>query len=345
VTTRDGVHGEMPDGASSLTSSPRPAARIEHASDGTGSRAGTAISATQVECVAGGAGSPADAALSTPQVECAPNGTGSRMGMTTSAVQVGCAPNGAASPTDMATSTARAGYAPNAAALPTGTATSAAQIEHGSGGTGSRAGMAISAAQAECAPSGTGTPAGMAGSLPHVRCATGEGPDTAGRRVSGPGSGAVSLGVVGGVALLVGVFLGVRGSGWVWPLLFLAAVVVVGVLVGRRPWLVVGMVVVTGALLSAPDGLVRYLGSLWLWVAALLGAAAVLGSVRRCVPTGVTVLWHLALLLPRGERELWRAEVGSVLHACSSAAERRRQVRGFLAAVPATVLTSWRVRR
>jgi hypothetical protein len=304
-TTRDGVHGEIPDGDGSLTSSAMPAARLEHASDGADSRTGAASSTAQVGCAPGRAGSPA--------------------GAVPSAAQVGCAPDGIASPAGMATSTGQVGCAP--------------------GGPGSSAGVATSTPHVGCAPGGAGSPADVATSGPHVGCAPGEGRDTVGRRVGGPGSGAVSLGVVGGVALVVGVFLGVRGSGWVWPLLFLAGVVVVGVLVGRRPWLVVGMVVVTGALLSAPDGLVRYLGSLWLWVAALLGAAAVLGSVRRCVPAGATVLWHLALLLPRGERELWRAEVGSVLHACSSAAERRRQVRGFLGAVPATVLTSWRVRR
>jgi hypothetical protein len=144
-----------------------------------------------------------------------------------------------------------------------------------------------------------------------------------------------------GVAVTMGVLL---GHGWLWPLLFLAGVVVGGVLM-RRPWLVVGMIVATGALLSAPDGFVEYLGLVWLSVSALLGAAAVVGGVRRCVPAGATVLWHLALLLPRRERDFWRAEVHAVLHACASDIERSRQVRGFLVAVPVTVVTSWRVRR
>ncbi len=82
-----------------------------------------------------------------------------------------------------------------------------------------------------------------------------------------------------------------------------------------------------------------------MWVAALLGAAVVLGVARRCVPAGATVLWRLALLLPRAERDLWRAEIVAVLYACGTGAERRRQVRGYLAAVPGTVLTSWRTHR
>ncbi|WP_407780284.1 hypothetical protein [Actinophytocola sp.] len=127
-------------------------------------------------------------------------------------------------------------------------------------------------------------------------------------------------------------------------MVFLVVVVGGGVRVGR-PWLGVGLVVATGALLAAPDGAVRVLGSVWLWVAALVGAAALVRGVRRCLPGGTTLLWHLAWLLPPGERELWRAEVRSVLHACASNAEARRQVLGFLTAVPATVATSWRVRR
>lgn len=134
-------------------------------------------------------------------------------------------------------------------------------------------------------------------------------------------------------------------SGWVWPLLFLVGAVVVGVLLGRRPWLMVGMVVATGVLLTAPDGAVRFVGTLWMWVAAHVGAAALVGGARRWVSGGVAVLWVLGVLLPRGEREFWRAEVRAVLHACGDDREVRRQVVGFLAAVPSTVVTSWRVRR
>jgi len=130
-----------------------------------------------------------------------------------------------------------------------------------------------------------------------------------------------------------------------WPMLFLVGTTVLGVLVGRRPWLVGGLVLATGALLAAPDDAVRVLGSVWMWIAALVGAAAVVRGVRRCLPSGVTVLWHLAYLLPPGERDLWRAEVRSVLHACASSAEARRQLVGFLAAVPATVVASWRAWR
>jgi hypothetical protein len=158
------------------------------------------------------------------------------------------------------------------------------------------------------------------------------------------GSGAVLWGLVG-IGGVVGI-LGIAGvlSGWIWPLLFLCGAVVIGTLLGRRPWLVVVMVVVTAMLMSAPDSLVAYVGTVWLWVAAHVGAAALLGGARRWVTGGTVVLWHLAFLLPRSERQLWRAEVRSVLYDCADDAEVRRQVRGFLAAVPATVVTSWRTR-
>lgn len=155
------------------------------------------------------------------------------------------------------------------------------------------------------------------------------------------------LRAVAGSAVAVGLVLGgvLGGGGWVWPLFFLAGAVTVGMLVGRRPVLVLVLVVVTGALLAAPASIVGYLGSLWMWVAAFVGAAAIIRGARWCVPAGPTVLWHLALLLPRGEHALWRAEVRSVLHACATHDEARRQVIGFLTAAPATIVTSWRVRR
>jgi hypothetical protein len=147
---------------------------------------------------------------------------------------------------------------------------------------------------------------------------------------------------MGGLFGAVGLF---GGHGWVWPVLFLVGAVAVGVRVGRQPWLVVGLVVSSGALLAAPGEAVRYLAVVWMWVAALVGAAAVVGSVRRCVPDGLTLLGRLALLLPPAEREHWRAEVCSVPHACASQAEARRQVVGFLTAVPVTVVASWRYLR
>lgn len=163
------------------------------------------------------------------------------------------------------------------------------------------------------------------------------------RRMRAP---VLQWGLLAGVVGAVGI-LGIAGalSGWIWPLLFLCGAVVVGLRVGRRPWLVVGMVVVTALLMSAPDSLVAYVGTVWLWLAAHVGAAALVGSARRWLPGGSVVLWHLAFLLPRSERRLWRAEVRSVLHACGDDAEVRRQVVGFLVAVPATVVTSWRTRR
>jgi hypothetical protein len=158
--------------------------------------------------------------------------------------------------------------------------------------------------------------------------------------------GTLRWGALVGLVGVVGI-LGIAGalSGWIWPLLFLCGAVLVGLRLGRRPWLVVGMVIATALLMSAPDSLVAYVGTVWLWLAAHVGAAAVVGSARRWMPGGVAVLWHLAFLLPRAERRLWRDEVRSVLHACGDDAEVRRQVLGYLAAVPATVVTSWRTRR
>jgi hypothetical protein len=149
-----------------------------------------------------------------------------------------------------------------------------------------------------------------------------------------------------GVVGILGV-LGVAGvlESWVWPLLFLCGAVGVGLRLGRRPGLVVGMVVVTALLMSAPDSLVAYVGTVWLWVAAHVGAAALVGSARRWSSAGTALLWQLALLLPRDERRLWRAEVRSILHDCADDSEVRRQVLGFLGAVPVTVVTSWRTRR
>jgi hypothetical protein len=156
-----------------------------------------------------------------------------------------------------------------------------------------------------------------------------------------PGLLLSSLVVTAGIGVL-----GVAGvlGGWVWPLVFLLGAVVAGVLLGRRPWLVVGMLAATMALLTVPDGAVRFVGTLWMWVAAHVGAAVLVAGVRRWGSCGGAVLWGLGVLLPRGEREFWRAEVRSVLHACGDDREVRRQVVGFLAAVPATVVTSWRVR-
>jgi hypothetical protein len=149
--------------------------------------------------------------------------------------------------------------------------------------------------------------------------------------------GAITMaGIIGVVARL---------SGWVWPVLFLVGTGAVGMLVGRRPWLVAGLMVSTGALLAAPADAVGYVASVWMWVVALVGAAAVVGSVRRCVPDGPTILWRLALLLPPAERESWRAEVASILHACGSETEARQQVVGFLTAMPATIVAGWRYRR
>lgn len=143
----------------------------------------------------------------------------------------------------------------------------------------------------------------------------------------------------------MGLLFGIAGGpGWVGPVLFLVGAGVVGVLVGR-PWLVAGLMVSTGALLAAPAEVVGYLATVWMWVVAVFAAAVVVGGVRRCVPDGPTVLWRLALLLPPAERASWRAEFRSVLHACGSDAEARRQVIGYLTAMPATVVAGWRYRR
>jgi hypothetical protein len=150
----------------------------------------------------------------------------------------------------------------------------------------------------------------------------------------------VQRAVLCGAAAVGSLFGVVGGHSWVWPVLFLVGAGTVGVLVGRRPWLVAGLMVSTGALLAAPTEVVGYLATAWMWVVALVGAAALV----RCVPDGPTVLWRLALLLPLAERESWRAELTSVLHACGSDTEARRQMIGYLTAMPATLVASWRYR-
>lgn len=142
-------------------------------------------------------------------------------------------------------------------------------------------------------------------------------------------------------AMLAGLLLAGVLTGWLWPLVVLGGVVLAGVVTGR-PWPVAALVVASGALVSVPDGAVRYVGTLWMWVAALVTATALLGGARR---GGPTLLWGLAILLPPGDRADWRGEVRAVLHACGDDRETRRQVLGFLTAMPATVVTSWRVRR
>ena len=106
-----------------------------------------------------------------------------------------------------------------------------------------------------------------------------------------------------------------------------------------------GFAAVTVVLLVAPAGAVGIVGLLWMWVAALFAAAVLLGALRRRAPGGAALLWRIAVLLPHTERDLWRAEIVAVLHACGTDGERRRQVRGFLTAAPSTVLTSWRTHR
>ncbi len=110
-----------------------------------------------------------------------------------------------------------------------------------------------------------------------------------------------------------------------------------------RRGLAPGFLAATAALLLAPAGAVGIVGVLWMWVTALFAAAVLVGGVRR-PPGGTALLWRIATLLPRAERDLWRAEIIAVLHACATDDERRRQVRGFLGAAPRTVLTSWRTR-
>jgi hypothetical protein len=111
-----------------------------------------------------------------------------------------------------------------------------------------------------------------------------------------------------------------------------------------RRGLAPGFLAATAALLVAPAGAVGVVGLLWMWVTALFAAAVLVGAVRRRPSGGTALLWRIATLLPRSERDLWRAEIVAVLHACDTDDERRRQVRGFLGAAPRTVLTSWRTR-
>lgn len=63
----------------------------------------------------------------------------------------------------------------------------------------------------------------------------------------------------------------------------------------------------------------------------------------RSGPAG-RVLRRLAVVLPPGERPLWRAELAAVLAYTEGATEKRRQAFGFALALPATALCCWRLR-
>lgn len=98
----------------------------------------------------------------------------------------------------------------------------------------------------------------------------------------------------------------------------------------------------TAALLVAPEAALWLITRVWAQVAALFGAALLLAVVR-----GVGALrWlaRLALVLPAEHRRAWRGEMVAVLDACADPAQRRRQVRAYVAALPATAWTCWQLR-
>lgn len=120
----------------------------------------------------------------------------------------------------------------------------------------------------------------------------------------------------------------------------------------RRAAVTGGIIVIISALLVAAPGSLRWLVVLVALVAAIAvqvvlrphrGSQGQSGSQRR--PQVRTAAWlgPAGALLPPAERACWRAVVVSVIDAEADRPARRRQARGFLLALPATVLTSWRI--
>ncbi|AXB44653.1 hypothetical protein [Amycolatopsis albispora] len=106
-----------------------------------------------------------------------------------------------------------------------------------------------------------------------------------------------------------------------------------------RWWLPPFTLATAALLLARTEWLIAAVSLLWTTTAMMLASAALVGVTRRCLPSGTTVLNRLAIVLPRAEREHWRAELVSVLHACEGR-ERTRQAIGFLTALPVTAVTS-----
>lgn len=80
----------------------------------------------------------------------------------------------------------------------------------------------------------------------------------------------------------------------------------------------------------------------------LLGSlliASVLLDVLRTPDRDRRALARLAGLLPPGAREDWRAEMATVLDHVGDGPARRREVRGYLLALPGTVVCCWRLHR
>ncbi|MGC7098626.1 hypothetical protein ACPZ19_28480 [Amycolatopsis lurida] len=106
-----------------------------------------------------------------------------------------------------------------------------------------------------------------------------------------------------------------------------------------RWWLAPFALATASLLLARTEWLIAAVSLVWTVTAMMLAAAALVGLTRRCLPSGLTVLDRLAVVLPRAERANWRAELVSVLHACEGR-ERTRQALGFLTALPVTAVTS-----
>ncbi|MDI5978249.1 hypothetical protein [Amycolatopsis magusensis] len=106
-----------------------------------------------------------------------------------------------------------------------------------------------------------------------------------------------------------------------------------------RWWLTPFALATASLLLARNEWLIAAVSLVWTTTAALLAAAVLLGVTRRCLPDGVTLLNRLAFVLPRAERDDWRAELVAVLHACEGR-ERTRQALGFLAALPLTAVST-----
>ncbi|WP_433798955.1 hypothetical protein [Actinomycetospora sp. CA-084318] len=113
-----------------------------------------------------------------------------------------------------------------------------------------------------------------------------------------------------------------------------------------RLWLA-PFVLVTVALVLAPRVTDPALARAWGVLASFLVASALLtlGTALRAPHLDRRALARLGGLLPPGAREDWRAEMAAVLDAVGDGPGRRREVLGYLVALPATLVCCWRLHR
>lgn len=113
-----------------------------------------------------------------------------------------------------------------------------------------------------------------------------------------------------------------------------------------RPELWAGLWVATSlVLILVPNATEVALSKAWMWLTALTLSSLFLVVRRSCRPCfAPDWIGHLAVVLPRAERDNWAAEAAAVLAATETVAERRRQSWGYLRALPRTTMTVWALR-